>query len=86
MKLTILRKAIQTRHGIFYNGLGFPIVDPLLLLVQLVHDDVNLSEGSLLDLGSLLMCGAVLNVVQVVIVCFHTDLAVGVLLVGNRLQ
>ena len=84
--MAVLRKAIHAHHGIFYDWLGFPIVDPLLLLVQLVHDDVNLSEGSLLDLGSLLMRGAVLDVVQVVIVCFHTDLAVGVLLVGNRLQ
>ena len=58
---------------------------PLLLGVQLVNDQVNLTERALLNLSSLLVCRAILDVIQKVLIRLVTYLTVRVLLVGNGL-
>jgi len=85
-KLAVLRDPCDARHGELDDRLWPPTMYPLLLSVQIVYDQVDLGEGSLLNFGSLLVRRAVLDVVQVVFVRLHAHLAVGVLLIGNRLQ
>lgn len=68
------------------NWLSLPLVNPLLFLVQIVSDDVDLGKWSILNFGSLLVSSAVLDVVKVVLIGLHAHLAICVLLIWNRLQ
>ena len=68
------------------NRFRLPLVDPLLFLVQIFRDNVNLSKGPILNLGSFLMRRTVLDMVKVVFVGLHAYFTVGVLLVWDGLQ
>lgn len=81
-----LRNTGHACHWVLYDWFSLPIVNPLFLFVQIGIDHVDLGEGSVLDLSSLLVSRTVLDVVKVVLVGLHADLAVGVLLVRDRLQ
>ncbi len=61
-------------------------MDPLLFLVQVIGNDVDLCEGPILNFCSLFMRCAVLDVIKVVIIRLHADLAVSVLLIWDGLK
>jgi len=84
--LAELGEAGHARDWVLHDWLRLPVMNPLLFFVKVSIDNVNLSEGTILDLGSLFVRRTVLDVVQIVVVGLHADLAVGVLLIGDRLE
>ena len=83
LELTELRDTCHARDGEFDYRLSLPIMDPFLLPVKFIEDEVYLGEGTILNFGSLFMSGTVLYVVQVVLVGLHAYLAVCVLFIWD---
>lgn len=84
-QLAVLGETSKTCHLVINYWFSLPLVDPLLFLVQVFGYDVNLCEGPILNLSSLFMRRTVLDVFKIVFIRLHTDLAVCVLLIWDRL-
>ena len=86
VKLAILGETIKAHHLVLYNWLRLPVVDPLLLLEQVIDDGIDFLEWLLLDAGPSFMSGTILDMIEVVVIGLHADLAVSVLLIWYRLK